>query len=147
MFVTQISCTSVPSKIQRGSSECNWNNSDQHCSLRPPPNDAIFIILVALLTIILSIPILLFLHYLINGYGSNWPGGRSRPDDEGLDPDHFTRKQFDKNITENVSSAEVLRNSLYSIAFGKELKKGQPEGNTVDYRSINITAQIAYAGT
>ena len=35
---------------------------------------------------------------------------------------------------------------MSSSAFGEELRKGLPAGNTVDYRIINIISQISYAG-
>ena len=140
------SCEFSPSKIRSGSSECNWNKTLKYCSLQHPPKDPIFIILVALLTTILSIPILFLLKYLINGYASNYPGSRSlndKVDDEeemtGTDPSK-------KSNTPNTTAVEILRNSTSSAAFGAELKKGLPAGNAVDYQSINITSQFSYAG-
>ena len=138
------SCVFSPSKIRSGSSECKW--TDKGCSLRPPPNDPVFTILVALLTTILSIPILFLLKYLINGYASNYPGSRSLHDEVGEEEEINSKKLSQKSNTPNTTAAEILRNSTSSSAFGAELKKGLPAGNAVDYRSINITSQFSYAG-
>ena len=138
------SCVFSPSKIRSGSSECKW--TDKGCSLRPPPNDPIFIILVALLTVILSIPILLFLNYLLNGYASNYPGSRSLDDEVSEKEEIDSKNPSKKSSTPNTTATELLRNSTSPSAFGAELKKGLPAGNTVDYRSINIISQTSYAG-
>ena len=101
---------------------------------------------MALLTTLLSIPILLLLEYLINGYASNYPGSRGL-DDEVVEEDEMaSTKLSKKSSAPNITAAELLRNSTSSAAFGAELKKGLPAGNTVDYRSINITSQFSYAG-
>ena len=139
-------CEFSPSKIRTDSSECSWSKEDRLCSLRPPPKDPVVIILVALLTTILSIPILFLLKYLINGYASNYPGSRSL-NDEVCEEEEMTRTNpSKKSSTPNATAAEILRNSTSSAAFGAELKKGLPAANTVDYQSINITSQFSYAG-
>ena len=115
--------------------------------MRPPPEDPVFIILVALLTTILSIPILLVLNYLLNGYASNYPGSRGIHDNAGEEEEiATTKKPFKISSAPSITAAEILRNSASSSAFGAELKKGLPTGITVNYRSINITSQISYAG-
>ena len=135
-----------PSKIQNGASECNWSKVDRLCSLRPPPKDFIFIILVALLTTILSIPILIFLTYLLNGYASNYPGSRGIHDEIGGEKEIASTDPSKKSSASSTTAAEILRNSTASSLFEVELKKGLPAGNTVDYRSINIISQNSYAG-
>ena len=139
-------CELTPSKIRSGSSECNWNKTLKYCSLQHPPKDPIFIILVALLTTILSIPILFLLKYLINGYASNYPGSRNLEDEVGEEEEMASKNPSKKSSTPNATAAEILRNSTSFSAFGAELKKGLPAGNAVDYRSINITSQFSYAG-
>ena len=114
--------------------------------MRPPPNDPVFIILVALLTTILSVPILILLNYLLNGYASNYPGSRSLDDEIGKEDEIDGTNPSKKSSTSNITAAEILRNSMSSSAFGAKLRKGLPAGDTVDYRSINITSQNSYAG-
>ena len=36
---------------------------------------------------------------------------------------------------------------MSTSAFGEELRKGLPLGNTVDYRGKSIASKISYAGT
>ena len=109
--------------------------------------DPVFIILVALLTTILSIPILLVLNYLLNGYASNYPGSRGIHDKAGEEEEIATKKKpFKISSAPSITAAEILRNSASSSAFGAELKKGLPTGITVNYWSINITSQFSYAG-
>ena len=146
LFYMKASCELLPSRIQRDSSECNWSKNDRLCSLRPPPTDAIFIILIALLTTILSLPILLFLNYLLNGYASNYPGSRGLHDEVGEGGERASTSPSMRSSSQNTTTAEILRNSTSSSAFGAELKKGLPAGDIVDYRSINITSQNSYAG-
>ena len=139
-------CELSPSKIQSGTSACNWSKVDRLCSLRLPPKDPVFIILVALLTTILSLPILLSLNYLLNGYASNYPGSRGLNDEVGDEEEMDSTIPSTKSSAPNTTAAEILRNSTSFSAFGAELKKGLPAGNAVDYRSINITTQNSYAG-
>ena len=101
---------------------------------------------MALLTTLLSIPILLLLEYLINGYASNYPGSRGLDDEVGEEEESSSKNPSKKSNTPNTTASEILRNSTSSAAFGAELKKGLPADNTVDYQSMNITSQISYAG-
>ena len=140
-------CTSCPSKIQKGASQCTWSKVDLHCSSRPPPTDPVVTILVALLTTIISVPILVFLNFLLDGYASNWPGSRGVVDDIGTEGETKRKTHIQRKDTPSATASEILRNSSYSSAYGEELKKGLPEGNAVDYQRVNTISQIAYAGT
>ena len=86
------------------------------------------------------------MNYLINGHASNYPGSRGLDDEVGEEEEIDSTNPSKKTSTPNTTAAVLLRNSTSSSAFGAELKKGLPAGNTVDYRSINITTQNAYAG-
>jgi hypothetical protein len=77
-ITSQASCTSAPSKLQSGASLCDWSGTNLSCSLAPPPSDPIFTILVALLTIVMSIPIIMLLQFVIDEYASKQPGSKSR---------------------------------------------------------------------
>ena len=187
-----MSCLSSPSLIQKNSPLCDWNGQTATCTYKPPPQDPVFIILVALLISILTLPLLMFLHYLINEHASNYPGHRELVDvkcnenknkngnqngnnnqnenqndqngnnehDEngykhgstssgigfyGYGIRHKNTKKI-QTVIPNVTAAEILRDSTFSSAFSIELKKGQPEGEIVDYHSINTISQMAYAG-
>ena len=188
-FFTQVSCRSSPSLIQKNSPLCDWNGQTATCTYKPPPQDPVFIILVALLISILTLPLLMLLHYLINEHGSNYPGHRELVDvkcnknknkndtqntQNGDNNGQNGNNEHDENgykhgstssgigfygygirhkntkkiqtVIPNVTAAEILRDSTFSSAFSIELKKGQPEGEIVDYHSINTISQMAYAG-
>ena len=51
-----------------------WSHEDQVCSLRPPPSDTIFTVIVALLTLVMSIPITMLLTFVLEQYASKCPG-------------------------------------------------------------------------
>ena len=57
------------------------------------------------------------------------------------------KKESTLNDSENFTTAEKLRNSTFSSAFGEEIKKATPAGDAVDSVTAGIISQIAYAGT
>jgi hypothetical protein len=71
--MSQISCTEAPSKVQTDASLCKWDKSDMTCSLAPPPSGPMFIIVVALLTIVMSIPIISLILFVLMRYASKQP--------------------------------------------------------------------------
>ena len=91
-------------------------------------------------------PILLLLNYLLNGYASNYPGSRGLDDKVSEQGERASTNLSKKSSTPNTTAAVILRSSTSPSAFGAELKKGLPAGNTVDYRSINFISQTSYAG-
>ena len=142
--------------IQNGVSQCIWSKTDLNCSLRPPPVDPVFTILVALLTTIVTIPIIILLHYILNSYASNWPGSRGFVDDmnftdqkeqNGQQGQKGQKNQSNDNDIENITTAEKIKIVTYSSPLGEEIKKKLPPGNTVDYTTANAISQMAYAGT
>ena len=152
-MTSMMSCIQVPSKIQISVSECMWNSTDSYCSLRPPPTDPVFTILVALLTIILSIPILILLKCVLNGYASNFPGSRGlrhRDDLEDLthtesDQDLGRGKDKDKDSASQASSRDLLPPA--TTTFGREMSKGLLTGRAADYTTSESISQLAYSGT
>ena len=145
IFVIQPSCLQFPSKIQRGQTLCIYDSNDG-CSLRPPPTEPVFIILVALLTAIISIPIIAFLQWLITGYARAWPGGRAGGD-KFENEERESREISKRKKSLNSAPDAMLRNSTFTSAFGRELKKGLRTSSALDYHSAGIVAQMAYAGT
>jgi hypothetical protein len=122
---SQESCTSAPSKVQSGASLCNWSSDDQSCTLAPPPSDPIFTILVALLTIIMSIPIVMLLQYVINEFACKRPGSKS-PETEIPTP----------------NSSEV--DSVPQSDFGKLILSGAVDD--AEMTSPSDAALLAYTG-
>ena len=142
----QTSCLRYPSKIQSGVSQCVYNDIESSCSLRPISKDPTFIILVALLTTILSLPIFVLMKYVLEGSASNWPGSRESIDDVGAEVDPPGSNPVVKKDTPSTA-AEILRNSASSSAFSKELQKGLRAGDILDSYSAGVISQMAYAGT
>ena len=62
--VTKSTCLAAPSKVQAGSSLCQWDKSSRLCSLNPPPTDTTFTIIVALLCSIICLPFKAITWYL-----------------------------------------------------------------------------------
>lgn len=56
-YTSLLTCESTPSLIVPGISECGWDATHSHCSLRPPPTDFAFTVTVAIVTSLISLPI------------------------------------------------------------------------------------------
>ena len=97
---------------------------------------------MALLTTFLSIPILLLLRYLLDGYASRWPG-RGAADEFEVGGKQPVKDQAHRDTTLNAAIADVRRNSS---AFGREVKKGMPARDSIDWSTAGTISQMAYAG-
>ena len=145
----QASCLEAPSKIQAKASQCIWNKTDLSCSMTPAPNDPVFTVIVALLSAIMSIPVLIMLKTTLDRYGCNWPGSRGFEDDlinvkkVGERGDLGKNKRID---VRQISVAEKLRNSTRESAFGEEIKKRLLSGSAIDVASDPNISQIVYTG-
>ena len=69
----QVSCLEAPSTVQSGASQCIWSSEELSCTLRKPPTDPFFIILVAMLTMIMTIPILFLIQFVLDNYACKTP--------------------------------------------------------------------------
>ena len=144
----QTSCTSTPSMIQHDTSQCIWNQIDLNCSLRPPPNDPISIILIALLTAITTIPLLMVLHYVLIGYASHWPVAKASISEIDTETEEIETVKRSSIIgdSDNLTMAKRLRNLTHSSSFKEEAKKELPVGDVVNSMTADALAQIAYSG-
>lgn len=115
----KVSCLRAPSKVQAGASLCNWTAASRMCTNTSPPKDPVFIVLVALITILLGLPIVILLRLALFEYGSTWPGS-NRSDDEV----HAKEKEI---VEEEQRGAQ---GSLVDSVEGG--KKNKEEGNTTD---------------
>ena len=77
--------------MQAGASLCVWSEDALTCTNTSPPNDPVFIILVALITILLGIPIVILLRLALFEYGSTWPGSTGSGDEV-----HAREKEVDE---------------------------------------------------
>jgi hypothetical protein len=66
---TEQTCLASPSKLLRGQSECLWEADYDRgyisCSLRPPPSDIRFTLMIAVITSVISLPLDLLLTLLL----------------------------------------------------------------------------------
>ena len=124
--------------MQSGQTVCKWDTNDDSCTLRPPPNDPQFIIYVALLTAILSLPIILIVQFVLTTYASNYPG------DRGYEKD-IEKENADQKVAEFEASKELLRPGGLSN-FGEILKNGVLRGSFSKQVSTAEVAKMAYTG-
>ena len=134
----------APSKVQSDRSLCKWDKQNMTCSLAPPPNDPIFIIVVALLTIVMSIPIISLILLVLMRYASK------QPKKEASD-----REQTQRAISDTVPSDKGLHiqriaGEEFSFAnqsvFGKAISRGVTGERAEAFSSSSEMAYFAYAG-
>ena len=133
--------------MQSGVSECVWNSVDLNCSGRPPSKDPIFTILVALLTTIVSIPILVLLHYILIAYCTSWPGSKYLQDEIYIKDDQTEGNKSNTDDDKYLANSEKSENNAYSSPFELEMKKALPPKNQSDHVTAGTIAQNAYAGS
>ena len=141
----QSKCLQQPSKIQHGASECQWDAERKFCNPAGIPKDRTFTILVALLTTILSVPLLVAFTFVLEQYASTWPGSRGIEDDVGkVDED----PELDDNGESTVEpdSAAALRQSTRKSDFEEVIKRAVLRGGMAGKDLSVETVQRAYAG-
>lgn len=117
------------------------------CSQQDPPDDHTFTILVALLTTILSAPLLVTVTYVLNTYASTWPGSRGIEDDVGKEKVSEVEKNGEKseeNVEPNI--AAQLRNSTRKSEFQDVIKKAVLRGGMAGKDPTAELVKFAYAG-
>jgi hypothetical protein len=114
-YVTEATCIEQPSKVQAGATLCTYNPDERSCFLTPVPEDLTFTIIVALLTSIITLPITLFMLYVLEVYGSTWPGSRGYVDDIGDDKE----EEFNVMKDDIENGAQALRDETFATEFGK----------------------------
>ena len=121
--------------MQSDASQCTWSKEDLSCSLTNPPSDPVFTILVALLTMILSIPVLVFLSVVLEEFASKTPGliyNRASKNE--------SRKEKG-NIEE-----ETAKLRIHQSDFARVIRKTVEERDGQKSSSKSDTAHYAYAG-
>lgn len=137
MFVMlfQASCIKAPSKVQSGASQCTWSAEDLSCSLTNPPSDVVFIILVALLTMLLSIPVLVFLSVVLEEFASKTPGL--------LPKVSKSESRKERGSIEEETAKLQIHQSDFARVIRKSVEEKDGERNS---SSKSDTAHYAYAG-
>ena len=76
-FITETECTAEMNKIY-AMSKCLWD-ADKGCSLRPPPANRVFSVVVSCVTMLIAVPLSMLFDYLLNEVCSKrpefWDGG------------------------------------------------------------------------
>jgi hypothetical protein len=118
------------------------------CSEQDPPEDHAFTILVALLTAILSTPLLVAVTYVLDTYASTWPGSRGVEDDVGKIEEDLEGEKTDEKSekTGELDTAAVLRNSTRKSEFGEVIKRAVLNGGMSGKDTAAEIAQLAYTG-
>ena len=86
------------------------------------------------------------MHHVLISYASHEPGRRGFMNETKIEEANSERKEFSRQCTENLTTAERLRNSAYSSPFGEEVKRASPAGDIADSIAAGTISQIAYAG-
>ena len=121
-----------------------WDEKINLCSPVEIPKDHTFTILVALLTTILSLPLLVVFTFVLEQYGSTWPGSRGIEDDVGKEED----LELDDNgeNTAGPDSADALRHSTRKSDFEDVIKRAVSRGGMSGKDPNAEFAQRAYTG-
>lgn len=137
VYTTQSTCTALASKISSTETQCTWNSSTSACAVTEPPTTVIFIVIVALMTTILQIPIVLLLAFLLQNYASIWPGRAGG-----------YQVMIDINAMKDKAMYETglrLKEATNKSMFGEVIDKAMKNGGAQDsYNSADI-AQISYS--
>ena len=125
-------------------SECQWDAERRLCNPAGIPKDRTFTILVALLTTILSVPLLVVFTFVLEQYASTWPGSRGIEDDVGKEED----LELDDNgeNTAGPDSAGALRHSTRKSDFEEVIKRAVLRSGMSGKDLSAEIVQRAYAG-
>lgn len=120
---------------------CAWSTTEQSCSIRDPPSDLLFVVLVSFATVIFSIPVIVILNMVLEIYCSKWPG-------ETVDEDRITEAlsggkpvaQSSKTINYHESDTVERR------YFGEVVKEGIAADGATPLKAAADEAKFAYSG-
>ena len=95
---------------------------------------------------IITVPILILVHYVLIGYASHEPGRRWFMNETEIEEASSENKETSDRSIKNLTTAEKLRNSICSSPFNAEMKRVSPADDLADNFAAGIISQIAYAG-
>ena len=133
--------------MQSGASLCDWSESDLLCTVSPPPEDPKFTILVALLTVTLSLPIVMIIQYVLETYASHSPASQGFEDDVKVKREEAGKVEEGKvEESETLDALALLLRAGGQSDFGEIIKNGVLKNSTSNAFSPSEVAQYAYAG-
>ena len=106
---------------------CQWHQGYMRCSSRPPPRDPKFTILVALLTVLLSVPIVLILNFVLDAYASNVPGSQDFGEGSVREEENEQVGASDELLRAGGQSEfeEMIRNDMMSGPLNKSISPSE----------------------
>ena len=112
-------CLQVPSPILSGDSQCSYDISNGVCSLRPPPQDAAFLITVAFITILVLIPFNLVIFLVLKVVCSKRPRLEAFGIDtfEVLGSEDPEAKKQARDAADDFERADVITKSIYGSLY------------------------------
>ena len=122
-----------------------WSKEDALCSIANPPSDPVFTILVALLTMIMSIPVLMFLQYILEEYASKTPGRKPVSHADAI----LIAKNCPGKILQTglvVAENNMSHHTASQSDFARVIKLSVGVGNGKKFASKAEVAHFAYAG-
>ena len=132
----QETCLAVPSKISSTATQCIWYPEIASCQVTEPPQTLIFIVIVALITTILTIPPVIILCFVLENFAASFPGKQGYRH-------QINGKSGDKIMSEvALKICEEENKSLFGEAISRAIKKGSARDS---YTSADLT-QITYSG-
>ena len=148
-----VECLQVPSTILSGESQCNYDISNGVCSLRPPPQDAAFLVIVAFATVVIMIPFNLVFFLTLKMVCSKRP----RLEAFGINTfellgseDPEAKKQA-RDAADDIQRVDVISKSIYGSLYhyGERLRMGtcyQDEINEMDFILQKLGLKISDTG-
>ena len=103
---------------------------------------------MSLLTLLLSVPLIIIIHIIIDNYASRWPGSRGFEDDitEEMIKEKAKKKEEDTKRSKNKDAASMLWNSACKSEFGEVVKSSAPGKASSGVDAQVEISQMAYAG-
>jgi hypothetical protein len=100
------------------------------------------------LTLLLSVPLIILVHLLIDNYASRWPGSRGFEDDitEEMSKEKEEGEEEDTKRSKINDAASMLWNSACKSEFGEVVKRSVPIEATAGVDAHVGQSQMAYAG-
>ena len=122
---------------------CIWSGKEQSCSLREPPSDVMFVVLVSFATVIISIPLIVVLNMVLEIYCSKWPG-------EAVDEDRITEALSGTKPKQGARCSKTLKSlesdTVEKRYFGEVVKEGIAADGMTPFQAAIEDAKFAYSG-
>jgi hypothetical protein len=127
-------CTSLPNKIT-GEAQCSWDKESQTCSLKEPPANFSFTIIIALTCTLIGVPLQFFIAFLLDEYCNKRP----RLEDIGLSTEYWVGVGVRTTPTEINYEKKHEKKSHSSKFTLPDFEKGRESEIPDNNQKINIS--------